>query len=103
MHIESHSAPDEMAFDFVTSATRCNQHHVTDSTSRLPLQICVSSSLLNSPSYPIPDSFMYEVCRGRVDVADYHETYRNINSACKNVDYGKVQNDNHSSVCDCFH
>lgn len=30
-------------------------------------------SLLDAPFYSVPDSFMYEVCCSRVDVADYHE------------------------------
>jgi len=61
-----------------------------------------SSSLISSPFYPIPDPFMYEVSCSRVDVANYHEADRNINSMRKDVDYSKVQNDNHDSVRDSF-
>ena len=31
------------------------------------------SLMFDAPFYLVPNSFMYEVCCGRVDVADYHE------------------------------
>ncbi len=33
----------------------------------------IQFSLFNAPAYFTPNSFMYEVRNGRVDVADYHE------------------------------
>ena len=48
------------------------------------------SVMFDAPSYLVPDSFMYEICSGRVDVADYHETQRDIDSSCEEVNYREV-------------
>ena len=47
-------------------------------------------SRFNAPSYSIPNSFMYEVGNGRVDVANYHEAECDIDSSCEEVNYREV-------------
>ena len=47
-------------------------------------------SLFNAPAYFTPNSFMYEVRNGRVDVADYHKAECDINSSSEEVNYREV-------------
>jgi hypothetical protein len=46
--------------------------------------------LFNAPSYSIPNSFMYEVRSGCVDVADYHKAECNLDPSCEYVNHRKV-------------